>query len=243
VDAASFAVCATLVATLVRPAAAPNPPEKRYLTALRDGARFLLGDHLLVVMMFMIFMVNVLTQSGTTVFIPLWISEVLRSPAALGVVLGAFAAGGVLGSVVFTVVAPRMPPYLTFAVGITVAGAPRLFVLGSDSLALVLAVTFASGLGISAVNPIFGALLYERVPQELQTRVFGIAGAVCAAGLPIGATAAGGVVAGLGLHTAVLLGGVVYLAASVLPLRRLLLAAERPGGGSPNGRGLMVRRS
>jgi MFS family permease len=222
VDAVSFAACAALVGLLVRPPrAVAEPAPERYLVALRAGARFLLADQVLVAMMLCIFLVNVLTQSGTTVFIPLWVAEVLHSPAALGVVLGAFATGGVLGSLTFTVLAPRMPRYLTFAVGITVAGAPRLFALSSHSLALVLVVTFVSGLGISAVNPIFGAMLYERVPAALQTRVFGLAGAVCSAGLPIGATLAGAVVTGLGLSTTVLLGGVLYLAVSLLPLRRI----------------------
>jgi MFS family permease len=160
-------------------------------------------------------------QAHTALFVPLWVEEKLHSPAALGTLLGAFAAGAVIGNLVFIAIVPRLPQYLTFTICLAISGAPRLFVLGlSDSLALVLAVTLVSGFAVAAVNPILGVLLFERVPNEMQTRVFGLVATVSFAGYPVGAVLGGWAVTGFGLTTAVLLGGVVYVVATMAPLLR-----------------------
>src|SRR6266545_1231698 len=99
IDAVSFAVCAALIATLVRPPAAAEQPEREpYLTALRGGFAYLRSDRLLLGMIAMIFVLNVLNQAGTAVYVPLWVNEVFGSPAELGVVFGGFAAGALLGN-------------------------------------------------------------------------------------------------------------------------------------------------
>lgn len=224
VDAASFVVTALIVATLVKPPAELMPevtePEP-YLAALRGGARQLLLDRLLLSMLLMTFFANAVNQAHTALFVPLWVEDELHSPAALGTVLGAFAAGALLGNLVFIAIAPRVPQYLTFAVCLAISGAPRMFVLGlSESLALVLTVTFVSGFAVAAVNPILGALLFERVPNEMQTRVFGLVATISFAGYPVGGVLGGWAVTGFGLTGAVLLGGAVYLLATLLPLLR-----------------------
>ncbi|MFL6145676.1 MAG: MFS transporter [Labedaea sp.] len=224
VDSASYAVAAVVVAALVNPPMDPadKPAAEPYLVALRAGARVLTKDRLLLGMLAMTFFANLVNQAHTAVFVPLWVAEVLRSPAALGTVLGAFAAGAVLGNLVFTVLAPKLPQYLTFVAGLAIAGAPRLFVLGlSHNLALVLAVTFGCGFAVSAVNPILGAMLYERIPSDLQTRVFGLVAAISFAGFPVGGVLGGWAVNTFGLTTAILAGGVVYLVATLVPLVRI----------------------
>lgn len=223
VDAVSYAVGAVILIVLVRPPIedAGKPPAEPYLAALRGGARALLSDRLLLGMLVMTFFANAVNQAHTAIFVPLWVKEVLRSPAALGTVLGAFAAGAVLGNLVFTALAPKLPQYLTFTVALAISGAPRLFALGlSHDLALVLAVTFGCGFAVAAVNPILGAMLYERVPKELQTRVFGLVAAVSFAGFPVGGMLGGWAVNGFGLTAAILLGGGVYLVATAVPLAR-----------------------
>jgi MFS family permease len=220
VDAATFAACGALVATLVTlpDGAGERTEAEPYLTALRGGAVYLWRDRLLFTMVMLTFAANVFTLAATAVFIPLWIATVLHSPAALGVVLGALAAGAVLGSIVFTALAPKVPRYLTFLIGLAVAGAPPLVVLLSHNLSLVLSVTFVAGLATATCNPILGAMQYERVPHKLQNRVFGLASAICYAGMPLGAVLGGVAVAGLGLNPAVLLAGGLCLVVTVAPL-------------------------
>lgn len=224
-DAGSYVVSSLIVVLMVKPPAELMPEAKPapepYLVALRGGARLVLRDRLLFGMLVMTFYANLVNQAHTALFVPLWVEEKLHSPAALGTVLGAFAAGAVLGNLVFIAIVPRLPQYLTFTVCLAISGAPRMFVLGlSDSLALVLAVTFVCGMAVAAVNPILGALLFERVPNDMQTRVFGLVATVSFSGYPVGGLLGGWAVSGLGLTTAVLLGGVVYVLATMLPLLR-----------------------
>lgn len=223
VDAASFGLCALVVAVLVRlpedafPRQTPDTREP-YLVALRGGFRVLWRDDLLPSMIVMLFALNMFNQAGIAVFVPLWVDEVLHTPEALGLVLGAFAAGAVLGSVVFTAIAPRLPMYRTFMLGALLACAPRLLVLGlTHDVAVVCVVTFLSGLAMAAVNPVLGAMLYERVPPELQTRAFGVCTAITFTGIPAGGVLAGLAVTGIGLDTAILVAGLLCVLATGAP--------------------------
>lgn len=223
VDAVSFALCALVVAVLVKlpedafPRQSPDTREP-YFVALRGGFRVLWRDDLLPSMIVMLFALNMFNQAGIAVFIPLWVDEVLHTPEALGLVLGTFAAGAVLGSIVFTAISPKLPMYQTFMLGALLAGAPRLLVLGlTHEVVVVCVVTFLSGLAMAAVNPVIGAMLYERVPPELQTRAFGVCTAVTFTGIPIGGVLGGLAVTGLGIDPAILVAGVLCLLATAAP--------------------------
>ncbi|MEU4391300.1 MFS transporter [Kribbella sp. NPDC023855] len=223
-DAATFAVAAVLVGTLVRPAPEPQdvtPVREPYLKALRGGFSFLRADKLLLGMISTLFLLNLFQHATSTVLLPLWVQDVFGSPTKLGIILGCFAAGSLAGNVVFTIFATKLPQMLSFFIGAAIGGAPRILVLGiSDSLWVVLAVTFFAGFGMASVNPIVGAVLYERIPAELQTRVFGVVAAVAVSGIPIGSALAGVAAANAGLRPTILVGGVVLLALTLIPLVR-----------------------
>src|SRR6185437_7751579 len=141
VDAVSFVLCAVLVAALVADTAAEVAPEP-YLTALAGGFGYLRGDRVLSGMLGTVFTLNLFANAATLVFIPVWARDVLHSPEALGLALGAFAGGALLGTLVFTVVADRVPQYPVFLLGALISGAPRLFAVGlSSTLPLVLVVS------------------------------------------------------------------------------------------------------
>jgi MFS family permease len=209
-DAATFVLCAA-IAAMVIPAADPTaaPPDKAdrepYLVALRGGFRALWSDSLLPSMIAMVFVLNMFNQAMVSVFIPLWVEEITHTPAALGLLFGTFAAGAVLGSIVFTVLAPKLRMYQVFMLGAALAGAPRLLILGvTDELVLVCTVSFLSGLAMAAVNPVLGAMLYQRIPPKLQTRALGVCMAITFTGVVIGGVLGGLAVAGFGLTTAIL---------------------------------------
>ncbi|MFI6828581.1 MFS transporter [Kribbella sp. NPDC050241] len=222
IDAVTFLVCGLLVAGFVNPPAVPaSAVREKYFRSLRVGFAFVRRDALLATMLITTFTLNVFSSASTAVFIPLWVKEQLGTAAGLGLTLGAFSAGALLGSIGFAVLATRLPRYLTFAVGAVVGGSPRLLVLGlSDDLLLVMAVTFLSGIGMAAINPVFGAALYEHVPKDLQARVIGVVAATSFAGLPLGALLAGELVSWFGLIPSLVLSGIVCLLVSVFPLVR-----------------------
>jgi MFS family permease len=222
VDAVTFAVCACLIAVFVRPPETEEKPEREpYFRALAGGFAYVRRDQLLLGMIVMLFFLNVFNQAGTAVFVPLWVEEVLHSPTALGLLFGGFAAGALLGNVIFTVLGPRLPQYAAFVLGAAIGGAPRLFTLGlSDHLWLVISVSFLCGIANAAVNPVMGVTLYERVPAELQTRVFGVTGAIAFIGIPIGGVLAGWSAAAFGLRPAVLGSAVILLVVTLVPVYR-----------------------
>jgi MFS family permease len=69
-------------------------------------------------------------------------------------------------------------------------------------------------------------MLFGRVPAPLQNRVFGLVAAVSRAGLAVGGVLAGWLVAGLGLHSAILVSGSLCLAVTIVPLLRYRASAH-----------------
>jgi MFS family permease len=224
--AAAMGACGLIVATSVRPpkgslpdsgAAASEP----YLAALRRGARHLWADQLLFGMTLMVMLVNVFSVANSAVFVPLWVSDVYGAAPAVGIILGTYSVGVVLGNAIFTAVATKLPQYLTFIVSILLCCAPRQLILGiTNELVYVIVLTFMSGMAGAAIRPILGAMLYKRVPVDLQNRVFGLVAAVCRSGLAVGGVLAGWLVAGLGLHQAILISGTACLLVTIVPLLR-----------------------
>ncbi|MFC0006489.1 MFS transporter [Micromonospora siamensis] len=231
IDAGTFAVCALIVALLVRPAtvAAEPAPREPYLAALRGGFAHLRTDRSLLTMLLVVSALNLFANASIAVYIPLWVAEVLADPAGIGLLLGVFAGGALLGNLLFTVVGPRLPRRLLFALGVALSGTPRLLALAlSDRLAVVVTVTFLSGVAIAAVNPLLGAALYERVPEALQTRVLGIAGSVAFLGLPVGALLGGASVDLFGFTPALLGMSVACVLLTVVPLAAVGDTERRP---------------
>ena len=106
----------------------------------------------------------------------------------------------------------------TFAAGFLLAGAPRFLAMALfGTLAPVVAIVFIGGLGAGGINPILGAVEYERVLRQLQARVLGALNASAWAGIPVGSLAAGPAVSSLGLRTALLSAAVIYAMATLPP--------------------------
>ena len=226
VDAAAMAACGLIVATSIRPAKGSLPDSgaaanERYLTALVEGFRHLWADQLLFGMLLLVALANLFSVANSAVFVPLWVADAYGAAPAVGIILGAYSVGVVVGNLIFTAVATKMPQYLTFLFSIVLCMAPRQLILGfTDELVYVVVITFACGMTAATLRPILGAMLYARVPVQLQNRVFGLVAAVCGAGLAVGGVVAGWLVAGLGLHQAILVSGSVCLLVTLVPLLR-----------------------
>lgn len=218
IDAASFAVAGLLVALLV-PGGEAERRRESYLRALRAGWQFIGRDRLILGLAFMIFATNLLDQAYTAVLAPVWAREVAGSATALGLLFGIFGAGAVAGSAVFAVLAPRLPRYSTFVIGMLIGGAPRFAAMGlAGETWLVYAVALVAGFSIAGVNPVLSAVQYDRVPDAMRARVLGISLAIAWGGIPLGALLGGWSVEWLGLTESWLLFGALYLAVTLAPV-------------------------
>ena len=220
-DGVTFLLAAVVIA-LTQPGFKSAPEEHEpYLPAMRAGLGYLRKDRLVFGILLMLFWTNLFDQAYSTVLAPAWAHAVTGSSVVLGMLFGAFGVGAVLGNVVFTAVAPKAPRYLTFVVGFLVCGAPRFFVMvDNDSQAMLYAVAFVSGLGSAALNPILGAVLYERIPAAMQARVLGLGTGLAWAGIPLGGLLGGWAVGRFGLNAALIGFGALYLLVTLVPLVR-----------------------
>jgi MFS family permease len=116
-----------------------------------------------------------------------------------------------------------LPRFRVYVVGFALAGLPRFAAMAADvawgtGLAPVLAVAVVGGFGAGFLNPILGAVIYERIPPSMTGRVTSLNSALCWAGIPFGGLVGGGLVAWLGVAPALLTVGSAYALVTLSPL-------------------------
>ncbi|WP_229075325.1 MFS transporter [Actinoplanes sp. DH11] len=217
-DAATFAITALIIGTLVQVGAPDAAADQGYTDALRDGFRWVRDDRLILGVMSLLFVTNMFDQAYATVFVPVWVREGPHGPAALGVVGTAFGLGAVAGNILYTVLAPRLPRRRTFGICFFLGGPAQLLALAlTDTVWVVLATAAISGALMSTVNPILLAAVYRRIPVHMHGRVISVLISVSWAGIPLGGVLGGWATDLLGLRTAALLAAIGYLAVTAAP--------------------------
>ncbi|MGW2373062.1 MFS transporter [Kitasatospora sp. NPDC001683] len=208
------------------PAAVPGPvvvqdePEQRgggYWRMFREGFGFLRAEPLLLTVTVMVGVTNLLDAGFTTVLVPVWARESGNGPAVIGLIGSVLGVTAVAGSLIAAALAHRLPRRTVFFVGFLLAGAPRYLVLALDAPVWVVVTVFAvGGFGSGFLNPILGAVLFERVPRHLLGRVHALSDSLAWAGIPLGGLLAGAAVALVGLIPGLLTAGVLYFATTTL---------------------------
>lgn len=190
---------------------APAASGSGYWRRFGEGFAFLRGEPLLLTIIVMVGITNLLDAAFGTVLLPVWAERSGNGPAAIGLSNGVWSATAVAGSLVAAAVAHRMPRRVVFFAGFLLAGAPRFLVLAADApMWAVLAVFVVSGAGGGFLNPILGAIAFERVPHGLRGRVNALGDSMAWAGIPLGGLIAGAAVALSGLVPVLLAAGVAY---------------------------------
>jgi MFS family permease len=232
-DAASFAVSAVVLLTVTRalprhlaepttgavdPAGARTSRLRGYLAELREGWDFLRRDPVLVGICGMVAVTNLLDQAYAALLVPVWGRHSGYGVGAVGLLFAVFSAAAIAGAMAASTWAQRLPRFRTYLVAFLLAGAPRFVVLALPApLWAVLAVAVMCGLAGGFINPVLGAVTFERIPAPMMGRVTTLYSALCWSLIPFGGIVGGVLVAGLGLSPALLLVGAGYLAATLLP--------------------------
>ncbi|MDN4173318.1 MFS transporter [Nocardioides sp. SOB77] len=233
-DAASFGVAAALLGwatTSMRPvptpaaaaaaATAPGMEPEPYRRQLREGWDFLRRDRVLVTITAMIALTNLLDLAWSSVLVPVWGTETAGGDGAaarVGLLFAVFSGTSAVGAVCAAAWGARLPRRATYLVAFLVCGAPRYLVLALDSpLAAVLAVVGLGGFASGFLNPVIGAVIFERIPAHLVGRVSSLTTACCFALMPFGGLVGGALVGAGGLGTAMLVCGIAYGAVTLLP--------------------------
>ncbi|MEP9363181.1 MFS transporter [Nocardioides sp. CN2-186] len=222
VDAISFGVSAAVLAatTLSLRAARSEDADDTtpYGARLRQGWDFLRRDRVLLGITVMVALTNLLDAAYITVLVPVWSKELVGSANGVALVFAVFGGSAALGAICAAAWAARIPRRTTYLVAFLLAGAPRFVVMALDSpLWLVVGTCVVAGFAAGFINPILGAVIFERIPTELTGRVSALTTAMCFALIPFGGLLGGLLVAGVGLAPAMWIVGTAYLLVTVLP--------------------------
>ncbi|MGH3306472.1 MAG: MFS transporter [Nocardioides sp.] len=222
VDAGSFLLSAAVLAWATRgmgPAAreegAAEPP---YRQQLAEGWRFLRSDRVLLGIAVMVALTNFLDIAWATVLVPVWATEYGGGAAAIGLLFAVFSGASLVGAMCAAAWGERLPRYRTYLLAFLLTGLPRFAVMAFDvPVWWVLAVSVAGGFASGFLNPILGAVIYERIPSPLVGRVTSLTTAMCFALMPLGGLLGGLLVTGWGLTAAMLATGVAYFVVTMAP--------------------------
>jgi MFS family permease len=228
-DAASFIASAVWLRRVAVSRRAPDADPG----GLTDGVRFIARSPLVRPILAATATLNVFTFAISALFVLYATRSLGVSPATLGVVLGAGAIGGVLGSLVTGRIVDRIGVGAAFAAGCVLFTAPLLLIpLASGPqpavLGLLFLAEFGAGFGVMVLDISAGAILVAAVPETLRARMFGAYQLVNYGVRPIGALGGGALGAAIGLQPTLWIAGVggvasvLWLLPSPVPRMRAL---------------------
>lgn len=232
-NAATFLVSALVIALGLSKAERKEArePEVPYGRALSEGFAFLRSDAVLVGIAVMVAMTNLLDQAFGAVLLPVWVMQTGQSATVLGLVSAVFAGFSVLGAVIATALAEKLPRLPVYVGAFILVGLPRYAVFAFDvPLTGILVILAIGGFSSGFINPIVSAVILERIPERLIGRVSSLVTASAWALMPFGGIVGGAMIAGVGLEATLLALGFVYLAITLAPLglKRFRGFARRP---------------
>lgn len=190
IDAATFLFSAALVVFAVAPAARPPRNGSRYLADIKEGFAFI-RSHRPLRAMATLFMATNFLDAWTSILLVVYAKQVYGSAASLGLIIGAFGAGSMLGALAFARTGSRLRRRLLFAccfMGITIKY-PALALF--PPAAVLIAVAFCAGAASGPINPLIDTFAYEQIPPALRGRVLSALRGLAWTAMPLGVLAAG----------------------------------------------------
>ncbi len=188
IDALSFFISAGIVWILIP---APTGVEKeaktgKYFDELREGLRFLINDRLLYALVIMIMLTNFLDAIFGGVVQPVYVKELYGNALNLGLLIAANGAGAVIGGLIFAVIGHRLPRHTVFVAAFVLTGFRYWVYAIYPPILILLITTLITSIGAGPLNPIIGAVEFERIPTNMRGRVFGAVTAGAWIAMPLG---------------------------------------------------------
>jgi MFS family permease len=213
-DAASFFISAAIVAVTinVHPSVQQEKQQTRgnYFGELREGLRFIYQDKLMLAIVIMVMATNFLDAVFSGVVQPVFVKQLYGEALDLGLLIAANGGGAVIGALIFSAIGPRLPRHAAFVFGFVLTSLKFFLYAISPPLWLALIGVLIFSMGAGPLNPIIGAVKYERVPRDMRGRVFGAVGAGAWSAMPLGMLAGGVLTEQFGAHTMLLGLGAIY---------------------------------
>ncbi len=186
-DAASFFFSAGMIWILIpKISLYEEHASKNYISELGEGLRFIAQDSLILSIVVMVMLTNFLDAIFGGVLQPVYVREVYGSALNLGLLISANGGGAVIGGLIFAAIGHRLPRHATF-VGAFVFTGFRFWVYALyPPVWVLIVVTLITSIGAGPLNPIIGAIEFERIPANMRGRVFGAITAGAWIAMPLG---------------------------------------------------------
>jgi MFS family permease len=214
-DAASFFISAGVVAVTIHVHPTVQPEEKQpggnYFDELREGLRFIYTDKLMLAIVIMIMLTNFLDAVFSGVVQPVFVKQVYGEALDLGLLIAANGGGAVIGALIFSAVGPRLPRHAVFVFGFVLTSLRFFLYAMYPPLWVTLAFVVLFSTGAGPLNPIIGAVEYERIPKNMRGRVGGAISAGAWSAMPLGMLMGGVLTEQLGIHPMLIGLGIIYL--------------------------------
>lgn len=225
VDAITFAVSAVLIGIVLPKAATAEPlpvhesPPEGIWTQFAEGVRYVVRTPIIRSVVLLVVVTNLVDAAGFLVLFPVYARTVTADGSMLGLIMGCFAGGALVGALLFAKFGQRIPRRALLVGGFLIAGpVPYAVMFAMAPPTVLLAAMVGAGLGAGAINPLLSSTLYVIVPRELRARVLGALTTGVTAGMPLGSLLAGTAVELWGLAPILLGAGVLYAAVALTPL-------------------------
>jgi MFS family permease len=187
-NAASFVVSAAIIG-LMSPAVTPATEKTKsgkYFDELKDGLRFIAQDRLILAIVVMVMLTNFLDAIFGGVLQPVYVREVYGRAMDLGLLIAANGGGAVIGGLIFAAIGHRLPRHATFVGAFVLTGFRYWVYALYPPVWIMIVVTLICSIGAGPLNPIIGAIEFERIPSQMRGRVFGAITAGAWLAMPLG---------------------------------------------------------
>ena len=229
INAGTFAISAALVLIAVPSSARPvRAAGSRYLAEIKEGLGFLRRERVLASFARLVMVTNFL-DAWTVVMLVVYAARVYGSALSLGLIVGTFGAGAMVGAIAFARMGMRLKRHPVFAVcfmGVTIKY-PALALFPPQGV--LLAAVFLAGFASGPLNPLMDTVAYERIPEPLRGRVLSSLTGVAWMAMPLGVLVAGFALEHLSLRVNLLVVGSAYvLATASIWLSRAMRSMDDP---------------
>ncbi|MGH2818371.1 MAG: MFS transporter [Actinomycetota bacterium] len=216
VDAATFLVSAVLVGLFVHARSHRDVSRDvpSYFSDLKEGLSYIHESRALLLVILTITVTNFVDGAIGSVVLPVYVNDRFGDAFSLGAILGVFGAGAFAGAIAYGAFGGRYSRRLIFVVGFVIVGLHPWMLAVFPPLVVVLIFMAIAGFAVGPINSIVGAVELERVPGRLRGRVLGASVATAWMALPLGVLAGGYLIDGIGLRSALIVLGGLYVGAT-----------------------------
>jgi HEAT repeat protein/MFS family permease len=216
INALSFVISIALIAGVRLPRPSGEAREHTAMRDLVEGAKYAIKTPLVRGLLIVVGLVLVAAASKAPLESLFVLSTLSLGPEALGLVLGCWGLGMLLGSIASPAICRKWARERVLVVTIAVVGVCVLAASQANDIETVLLAWLVAGGANSIANVSYESLLQERTPDEFRGRVFAAFELITNVGFLVGAFLAGWLGTQLGIRLSYVFSGSLFVLAAVV---------------------------